>query len=358
MIRNLEEDQVEQHQQSKKLRVGTPVFSEEFEDECNNRLIESICKFGRTEKLSAMLSHEDRAAFCMLHLGSFLHSALLYKQEKIVDLLLDHNSGKDFDFYQTLMLIITVNSDQYLISDSYMDSRISKLVDAGLNAEHMTQVLRHNAQNDDGIKALLRNGADINIRGRNGTTALFFFFRGSSCFGDNMSNYATFRNHIRKLQIAGLPVSQDNLELFEEIQNKYEQGYLENYRLKNDPATLELEECRQECQELKAIKLNAHLSLHDIMFQNANQMAVLAGNENFRDIVLSKKFRLKFPMYGYLLKLQFRKGLLRRALFESALFTLPSMASKELTEVCSLEILKLLSDRDLKNLIKAYFKAG
>lgn len=200
--------------------------------------------------------------------------------------------------------------------------------------------------NTTGTWALLQNGADVNAVGKNGRTALWHYFGGSSCFGDNLGTYSVFRNHLQKLRTIGLPISDENELLFKNVEKRYEKEYMKTEKI--DLRT----QCEEEREKLKKSKLDRYNSLFDVIFKRSNQMAMIVKNDDLKEILADSDFEMKYPMYGFLLKLQFRRGSLRRVLLESAKEAF-ELITQSLPDSCIFEIFKYLSDKNLKAFTKA-----
>ena len=94
-------------------------------------------------------------------------------------------------------------------------------------------------------------------------------------------------------------------------------------------------------------------SLYNILFKDANEMSIHTENRNFQTIIESYHFKSQYPIYGYLLELQSKRGLQRKILLKPAKESLSSLTGICLPDSCSEAIFKYLFDRDLEKLIKA-----
>ncbi|KAJ8673859.1 hypothetical protein QAD02_005121 [Eretmocerus hayati] len=194
------------------------------------------------------------------------------------------------------------------------------------------------------IKFLLKHGADINIENDQGYTPLT-----DTCTLLMNTGYShdkvilTLLKHVKKLEVAGLHVSVKNTEMYAEFLDSYDVS-------KYDELAFE-EECLKEIELMKNIRINQYTTLYSIMFKTSNQMAYLSRNATFHEITDSNDFESKFPNYGYLVKLQQKKGFARELLLEKCTKSLCSMVkfSSEYAE----KILDYLDDIDLKNIIKS-----
>lgn len=224
---------------------------------------------------------------------------------------------------------------------------IGWLIEAGIEQTDIDQALRRCALNPSAAWALLQYGADINAVGKYGRTSLSYFFGGSSCFGDNLLTYSIFRDHILKMKTIGINISEQNEMLMTRVHKRYEASYTGM-----DIRTF-TNKCEEECKMLKNIMLNKYTSLYDVMIKDPTSMVQLSNNEDLKNIITSENFDEEYPMYGYLIKLQFRKGALRRPLMESAYEALSSLIESNLPDACVVEIFRYLSDKNLRDLIKA-----
>lgn len=76
-------------------------------------------------------------------------------------------------------------------------------------------------------------------------------------------------------------------------------------------------------------------------------MALHSQNAVLRRIINSPDLHKKYPTYGFLLELQFRKGSVRRPLLEKAKVALHFFATCSLPDACTEKICQHLNDEDL-----------
>lgn len=114
-----------------------------------------------------------------------------------------------------------------------------------------------------------------------------------------------------------------------------------------------VDECRRELESMRTIKLDNYTTLRDIIFREPDKMALHVENLDFRRIIESNDFKEKFSIYGFLLQLQFKNGLVRRKLLEPSKMSLKLLSEVKLPDICSENITLYLSNEDLQNVIKA-----
>ncbi|XP_031786479.1 ankyrin-1-like [Nasonia vitripennis] len=199
------------------------------------------------------------------------------------------------------------------------------------------------------IKAVLDIGADINIENIKGETPLMVIKREMLSEYWHFFNmglpyvYKVFLSHIKKLKTIGFYVSEKNR--FIEIDQGKSYHEVEYYSVLQH-------QYEKEIEKMKQIKLTNYSSLYDILFADANRMAFHSNNQSFLDIVKLNDFDDQFPSYGYLLKLQLKKGNKRKAILEPAKKALKLILRRELLDFCAEEVLSYLSDDDLKSVIR------
>lgn len=220
-------------------------------------------------------------------------------------------------------------------------------------------------------KLLLEEGADVNLKDMFGSTPLNRSLEASydvdesilflnienhrgqtplmNCThedGDLQPRVLVLLKHVKKLQIAGFPVSSKNKRSLE--WNLEQQGEANNF----DEADF-IKECKSEIDSMSTVKLCKYTTLRDIIFKEPNKMALYVENLDFRQILESEDFTNKFQIYGCLLKLQFRKGLARRKLLEQSQASLKLLSKIEIPNICFDSITQYLINEELKNMIKA-----
>lgn len=187
---------------------------------------------------------------------------------------------------------------------------------------------------------LLQHFADINIEDYHGETVLAFPMNDTQ----RCTNiYSMFKDYISMLKLTGLHVSE-----------KINEFYLRLGEVMLDPEDDFLVQCKEEIEKMKCIKLNINnCSLYDILFKDSGEMEIHAGNEVFTNILRSENFDKDFNIYGNLLKLQYRKGMVKKNLLKDAKKSFEFMTGTRLPDSCYEKIFEFLSDESLRNLVKA-----
>ncbi|KAJ8688180.1 hypothetical protein QAD02_023975 [Eretmocerus hayati] len=195
----------------------------------------------------------------------------------------------------------------------------------------------------ENIVALLGNGADINILDEHGLTP-FTAVEDLDAESDLDETVCILLEHAKKLEVLG--------RYFSDVNKKYRASN-EFWRVRgNNYNEQDFEKkCLKEIARLKRTKVGRHLTLYRVLSKSSNRMVGLSKNPKFRAIVQSDKFNSDYPIYGYLLKLQYKVGLIRQPLLEKCVTLLSH--SLDLSRELSDKILEYLSDRDLRNIIKS-----
>lgn len=110
---------------------------------------------------------------------------------------------------------------------------------------------------------------------------------------------------------------------------------------------------QKELEHLREVTINyyGHPSLYDILTMDANEMSKIVTRMQFRKIIESEDFDENFPAYGFMLKLQSDKGILRRKVFKRLEESLIALSG--IPYGCSEMIFDYLNSEDLKNVAKA-----
>ncbi|XP_008206285.1 serine/threonine-protein phosphatase 6 regulatory ankyrin repeat subunit A [Nasonia vitripennis] len=194
-----------------------------------------------------------------------------------------------------------------------------------------------------GAQVLLHNGADINLEDDSGKAPLSYCL--FHCRGNFHRIYYIFYEHITKIKYIGYHVSKKNKAYFSRI------GKMHNY-FSVESARYLSGEYIKEFHKMSSKKIGTS-SLNEMLQKDANQLAVYAKNKTFRKIVTAKKFSEMFPFFGYLLKLQYKKGCARLKAMKSAKLALEYLIRRELPDACAELIFKDLDNENLKHLVVA-----
>ncbi|XP_008213008.1 ankyrin-3 [Nasonia vitripennis] len=192
------------------------------------------------------------------------------------------------------------------------------------------------------IQCLLDNGADIDLENDDGERPLTVIDSWPEHILDKPSCMAVILRHIKKLQLIGRRFSIRNSQDYYRLLSKCHANG--SYR--------ELDfakQCREELLEMAGISVDSYTTLKDVLNKRLNDMALHSRNNDFRGIIEAPDFDRCFPIYGFLIKLQFKRGLERRPLLEEAKASF-SLAYP-LPDACLERIFESLSNEDLRNVI-------
>lgn len=206
---------------------------------------------------------------------------------------------------------------------------------------HMTCLYRNLA----GAYALLQHGADINIEDSIGKTPL------SYCMHVFHNIYYIFQDHIEKLRVINFHVSEKNESCYFKLRGSYKRFKRKWKDVEHDDDFSN--KCTDELKKMKSVRVDNYSSLYNIIFKNANEMALHVRNDTLKDLIKSSDFDKTFSLYGYLIKLQFKKGLAREVLMRPAKESLEFLIGTSMPDSCSETVLKYLTNEDLNDLIAA-----
>ncbi|KAJ8667733.1 hypothetical protein QAD02_009396 [Eretmocerus hayati] len=200
------------------------------------------------------------------------------------------------------------------------------------------------------VVSFLNNGADINLADEDGTTPLNAdtWTDEDSSSGIERSDFAKtvdfLLKHVLKLEMIGFHVSDTNKKAHSKLVDYFSDEFIidqaEYKRL-----------CTKELESMINIHTDNYTTLHDILFKNPNETAVLSQNEMFIQIVNANDFQEKFPIYGFMLKSQLIRGRVRRPLLIEAQKILNFLSCTSLPQSCTEIILQPLTNEDLRYLI-------
>ncbi|KAJ8669794.1 hypothetical protein QAD02_001053 [Eretmocerus hayati] len=205
----------------------------------------------------------------------------------------------------------------------------------------------------DKIVLLLENGVDINIVDEKNESCLTMILNNIALESESVmvDCVITMLKHVKRLMIIGYFVSEINRLAYYKCQflDRYGGIFREN---------VFTNECVKELEIMMSISLDQYTTLHNILFKSLNSMTFHCENVLLQEIVESGDFVKKFPIYGYLIKLQIKKGKIRRPLLKESQKILGHMIRFPLSNVSLERILTYLSDLDLKNIILCGPMAG
>ncbi|KAJ8673849.1 hypothetical protein QAD02_005111 [Eretmocerus hayati] len=318
----------------------------------------------------------DFRGYSYFHHGCILgdRETMEYYLSSGVDINLRTKMGTDSSFIgkTPLHLVVDEKSDnlihtvKYLIDngadvmalDAYLNTPLHCMMGINFNKEVAQLLIDHgadvNAQNFiretplysscrsiekcKRVCFLIENGADINIENDIGNTPLTNVCEMSMDAGyGNDKIIEALLKHTKRLMVLGMPVSPKNREIYSRF---LELNSLPSYHER------EIEEkCLKEIQLMKEIRINQYISLHDIISKTPNEMTHLIRNPSLRKLIRSNDFNSNFPLYGFLIELQFKRGLRRKPLLEKCKTSIQRMTtfSAETVE----KILSYVNESDL-----------
>ncbi|KAJ8664437.1 hypothetical protein QAD02_006099 [Eretmocerus hayati] len=212
----------------------------------------------------------------------------------------------------------------------------------------LSLVYRHSAEvsvTKKMIVTLLDLGADINLMDNAGETPLTFCH--VLILGDEIDEWeecvTILLKHAKKIELLGRELSDVNKKSRSKLFTDWQ---IQSFRRQEFE-----EQCLAEIERLKNTRTDRYTTLYQVLSKSPNQMASFCENLFFQEIIQSDELSKNFPIYGYLLRLQYKVGLIRKPLLEKCM-TLMSR-SIGLSSESSERILEYLDNTDLKNIIKS-----
>lgn len=279
-----------------------------------------------------------------------------YESTYLLRQLLEHGAdvnASETDNATALHIAIDCHGQVGNILDE-RDEMAVALLDYGANVDALDkhrQTPLHRAclnRYNKGTIVLLDYGADINLEDEFSHTPLDYAgYRIQQ--ESNPAFFYTLRHHVHKLKYIGSHVSTKNEQCLQDL----EKFYAHRFKIAKIEDFVEL--CAKEVSKMRELKLDNYTTLYDIMLKNPNNMTRHVKNEEFVRIVRGKKHLDEFKIYGYLLQLQYQRGLKRSKLMEPAQQSLiRALSDFELPDTSLNIIFEYLSDADLQSLIEAY----
>ena len=106
--------------------------------------------------------------------------------------------------------------------------------------------------------------------------------------------------------------------------------------------------CRAEFKNMALVLRNA------LPVDDTHKLRLLVANQEFeRAVAQVDKAGNRYPIYGYLLKARYRRGMMRRRLLEETTWALRQLGSRRLSTECAEVILQYLTDEELTHLAQA-----
>lgn len=193
------------------------------------------------------------------------------------------------------------------------------------------------------IQFLLESGADVNIENEEGEIPLMIFSSWPNEVQDKIECIVLMMKHVKKLRLIDYHVSKKNeLYYFKLLADCEAQGYYKEAEF--------VEQCTKEVELMTSVSLDSYTTLYNILGKSTNEMALHSENTDLQKIVTALDFPKRYPTYGFLLKLQFKRGLARRPLLETAKESLSFITAFPLPDACSEKICQHLTNEDLQNI--------
>ncbi|XP_008216084.1 ankyrin-1-like [Nasonia vitripennis] len=278
-----------------------------------------------------------------------LHLATLYQQINTINILLQNDADVTMAKCNgtNVLHLMAMKIPKSSEIESYKKI-ITSFIDLGCDINAQTKVngstplhLAVWAYNTVAIWILLRHFADINVKDYSGETPISFHANSSPSRRSDL--YFMFKDYVDILRIGGLHVSK-------RIDASYTKLYgREPPDLKDDF----LDACREEIEEMKSTKISKFSTVYDMLFKSSDEMEIHASDEFFDKFEKCENFVQTFPVYGNLLKSQFRKRLARKVIVNDAEDALKLIIGVTIQESCLKKIVQYLDNISLTNLIKA-----
>ncbi|KAJ8668562.1 hypothetical protein QAD02_010225 [Eretmocerus hayati] len=322
--------------------------------------IRIACSFGKINAIKCMLSNitnEDLKLSFVNQIDeqrrTLLHLVLESRSSssdiaEVVSLLLENGANvkaRDFELKTPL---------HYAYQNDHMD--VAKLLinhGADINAQniygetplHIVCWATSEGETEEQILCLLENGADINLMNEWAQTCMAFLNPTEADDDGYENSYAKmiivhFLKHVKKLEVIGRHINVKNLEDYSELSNVL---YDDEIYFEEDF----IRKCREELQTMENVIIYHSITLRDILYKTFDTMTI-CENPRLRNIIESDDFTERYPIYGYLIKLEIKYGRSRRSLVNECANSLMSLLGITIPHVCAEAILRYLSDEDLE----------
>ncbi|XP_057325711.1 putative ankyrin repeat protein RF_0381 [Microplitis mediator] len=276
----------------------------------------------------------------------FIHCAVQNKREEIVKLLVAYGADVNAkDKFGKPVLFYAIENCNLKIVELLMKSRIR--VD---NVDKKNRTALHVACENGRlsiVELLLQNNFDVNRTCKKNYTPLdyasasyrfsaFNFPEGS----DRELIIEALKQHIIKLKIANLYVSEKNLSLV----------ILDDRMMRFQTM------CENEIENMKTEKVgSSNVSFYDILTKSTNQLSMFVRNESIFETLSSNNYKRDFLIYGNIISHCFSKGLERFKLVEQGSQCFHTIFDNfdKLPYNCTKKIYDFLGDSDFINLIIA-----
>ena len=110
--------------------------------------------------------------------------------------------------------------------------------------------------------------------------------------------------------------------------------------------------CKMELKHMALVPVYKNTTLRDVLpMRNACWLKMLAANKKFQSLATSPALDKKYPIYGYLVKLQYQRGLKRRRLIKDAAPLLTDIIDYRLSDDVEI-ILSYLSNEEIEYMLE------
>ncbi|KAJ8673196.1 hypothetical protein QAD02_004458 [Eretmocerus hayati] len=207
----------------------------------------------------------------------------------------------------------------------------------GLDSEGQTPLhIAVKDSNNPAVEALLKNGANLDVTDRHGTTA----------FQWAMTHYSSAQK-----------ILEEQLEIYKSVGKTIQQhnhwwSAKQRFGSTTSSKTTDKEADPVEEVMMRTTMISKHFSLYDVLSAKESKVENLVDNLKLVSILNSPSFLKDFPKLGGILLCQYRIGKKRREWNNSAIIGLSRVMNVNLVGPCMEAIAEYLSLKDLENLAK------
>ncbi|KAJ8669925.1 hypothetical protein QAD02_001184 [Eretmocerus hayati] len=242
-----------------------------------------------------------------------------------------------------LLLLLIKNGADVNARNIFQETPLRKFCIAIFTEKHLQQ--QNSSWFCKQITILLEHGSDINIVDYTGRSCLNFFRDCKALHEQRWKEIVVlFLKQFTKLHCLGLHSSPINIYLCQNIPQSSSDSF--------DRVSF-ARQCAEEKNSMASVKLDNHSTLFDVLLKTPERMVYYCNNHDLESITSNSDLRTKYPIYGYLLKLQMERGKSRCSLLEPSRKSLVALLGRSLPALCIEEIIHHLSDFDLRNIILA-----